>query len=190
MLTSLRTSSFFLTFVKTLFIFTRQKLVWMALLFFLQKSLYPNVFLPQCKLFVKYLQSGSQRDAVHLLVLLLRDVWGLLKLMFSYTLDESSFVTLQQRHSRDIHGSTPSPFFGSMFCDHMFKIRQLPPCRGRRRTYTEEERDDATLGLGLELVVWGYWILEYSLSFSLFLCNGTTHESDSVTRLFKSTSRL
>ncbi|TNN34812.1 hypothetical protein EYF80_055025 [Liparis tanakae] len=58
------------------------------------------VFPPQCKLRVKYLQSGSQRDAVHLLVLLLKDVCGLLKLMFSYTLDESSFVTLQQRHSR------------------------------------------------------------------------------------------
>ncbi|TNN34811.1 hypothetical protein EYF80_055024 [Liparis tanakae] len=62
----------------------------------------------------------------------------------------------------------------------MFKIRQPPPRRGRRRTYTEEERDDATLGLGLELVVGGYWILEYSRSFSLFLCNGTTHESDSA----------
>ncbi len=37
-------------------------------------------------------------------------------------------------------------------------------------TYTEEEREDAMLGLDLELVIWGYLILEYSLSFNLFLC--------------------
>lgn len=39
-------------------------------------------------------------------------------------------------------------------------------------TYTEEEREDAMLGLDLELVIWGYLILEYSLSFVLFLCKG------------------
>lgn len=50
--------------------------------------------------FMKYSQRGRQRDvevhsdAFYLLVLLLKDVWGLLKLMFSYTLDESSFVIL------------------------------------------------------------------------------------------------
>lgn len=48
-------------------------------------------------------------------------------------------------------------------------------------TYTEEEREEAMLGLDLELVIWGYLILEYSLSFNLFLCKVTTwHESDSV----------
>lgn len=55
-----------------------------------------------------------------------------------------------------------------MFCDHMFKRHRAPP------TYTEEERDDAMLGLDLELVIWGYLMLEYSLSFILFLCKGTT----------------
>lgn len=37
-------------------------------------------------------------------------------------------------------------------------------------TYTEEEREEAMLGLDLELVIWGYLILEYSLSLVLFLC--------------------
>lgn len=41
-------------------------------------------------------------------------------------------------------------------------------------TYTEEEREDATLALDLELVIWGYLILEYSLSFILFLCKVST----------------
>lgn len=41
-------------------------------------------------------------------------------------------------------------------------------------TYTEEEREDVMLGLDLELVIWGYLILEYSLSFILFLCKETT----------------
>ncbi len=36
-------------------------------------------------------------------------------------------------------------------------------------TYTEEEREDTMLGLDLELVIGGYLILEYSLSFILFL---------------------
>lgn len=48
-------------------------------------------------------------------------------------------------------------------------------------TYTEEEREDVMLGLDLELVIWGYLILEYSLSFILFLCKETTwQEADSV----------
>lgn len=41
-------------------------------------------------------------------------------------------------------------------------------------TYTEEEREDTMFGLDLELVIWGYLILEYSLSFILFLCKVTT----------------
>lgn len=43
----------------------------------------------------------------------------------------------------------------------------------RCSTYTEEEREDAMLDLDLELVIWGYLMLEYSLSFSLFLCTAT-----------------
>lgn len=43
----------------------------------------------------------------------------------------------------------------------------------RSSTYTEEEREDAMLDLDLELVIWGYLMLEYSLSFSLFLCTAT-----------------
>lgn len=41
-------------------------------------------------------------------------------------------------------------------------------------TYTEEEREEATLALDRELVIWGYLILEYSLSFILFLCKVST----------------
>lgn len=43
----------------------------------------------------------------------------------------------------------------------------------RCSTYTEEERDDAMLALDLELVIGGYLMLEYSLSFNLFLCTVT-----------------
>lgn len=41
-------------------------------------------------------------------------------------------------------------------------------------TYTEEEREDVMLDLDLELVIWGYLMLEYSLSCILFLCKVTT----------------
>lgn len=49
----------------------------------------------------RHLQRGRQRRGgpqrrFYLLVLLLKDVCGLLKLMFSYTLDESSFVSLRE----------------------------------------------------------------------------------------------
>lgn len=52
-------------------------------------------------------------------------------------------------------------------CDHM--------CNNHHSfTYTDEEREDDMLGLDLELVIWGYLMLEYSLSFILFLCKVTT----------------
>lgn len=39
-------------------------------------------------------EHGEPHRCFYLLVLLLKDVWGVLKLMFSYTLEESSFVML------------------------------------------------------------------------------------------------
>lgn len=41
-------------------------------------------------------EHGDPHRGFYLLVLLLKDVWGVLKLIFSYTLDESSFVMLLQ----------------------------------------------------------------------------------------------
>lgn len=45
-----------------------------------------------------------------------------------------------------------------------------------RATHTEEERDtQVMLDFDRVLVIWGYLILEYSLSFVLFLCNESSH---------------
>lgn len=112
---------------------------------------------------------GGQQLWFYLLVLLLKDVWGLLKLMFSYTLDESSFVILWQ-HVRRVTDNISAVVLWSQFS----KIIAL--CS----TYTEEEREDVMLDLDLELAIWGYLMLEYSLSFILFLCKVTWHEANSV----------
>lgn len=90
---------------------------------------------------------------VYLLVLLLKDVWGLLKLMFSYTPEESSFVILHEHRERS-HSE-----------GHLWHFCWAPTCS----TYTEEDREDAVFCLDLELVIWGYFMLEYSRSFILFL---------------------
>lgn len=79
--------------------------------------------------------------------------------MFSYTPDESSLVILR-RHVK------------TKIITHPFSVVVLiieTVCVCVRLTYTEEEREDVMLVLGLELVIWGYLMLEYSLSFSLFL---------------------
>lgn len=104
---------------------------------------------------------GGPHPWFYLLVLLLKDVWGLLKFMFSYTVDESSFVILQQHAEKRI-------IFELQLCNHMFNN----DCKCS--TYTEEEREDVMLVLDRELVIWGYLMLEYSLSFILFLCKKTT----------------
>lgn len=105
-------------------------------------------------------RAGPQ-PGFYLLVLLLNEVWGLLKLMFSYTLDESSFVILQKQRRRS------QTWVVLSFWDSLLRLHVS--------THTEEEREDTMLDLDLELVIWGYLILEYSLSFILFLCEVTTH---------------
>lgn len=51
----------------------------------------------------------------------------------------------------------------------MVEQSSLSFCSFVSQAYTEEDREDATLCLDLELVIWGYLMLEYSLSFNLFL---------------------
>lgn len=77
--------------------------------------------------------------------------------MFSYTLDESSFVILKLTHRV------------CTFTDVNLFFRYSSVMTNLHHTYTEEEREDAMFSLDLELVIWGYLILEYSLSFGLFL---------------------